>query len=212
MSFKFMGRRFYNFPDFLFRMKYYISMNLRRDGFFNKRYYVRPFVKQLIERFGDKGLIGAEIGVWRGWFSKIMLRKFNMAQLYCIDPYIRNAGIAGCERDKKIAYDNLQRYIEFDNNVSFTYKKSLDCDFADNIFDFVYLDGEHKFSTVYAELRKYYNYVKSGGLLGGHDINQIQVAIAVIRFCEEYGLEYSFQDLDFWIWKPDKDKKVDDSE
>jgi len=171
-------------------------MNLRRDGFFNKRYYIRPFAKQLIEKFDTDELIGVEVGVWRGWFSKILLRKLNMGQLYCIDPYIAKDGDAGCKHDKQVAYDNLSSF-----NVDFIYKKSLDCKFSKDMFDFVYLDGEHKFSTVYAELKKYFEYVKPGGLLGGHDINQIQVALAVIRFCEEYGLDYGFQDFDFWIWK-----------
>ena len=40
------------------------------------------------------------------------------------------------------------------------------------------------------------------GSHGGHDIDQVQVAMAVVDFCKEYGLEYSMQDRDFWIWKP----------
>ena len=198
----FMGRRFYSFSDFYFRVILYIRMNIRRDGFFHKRYYLRPFVKQIIDHFGDAELVGAEIGVWRGWNSKLILKNLNMAQLYMIDPYDMGGGKAGCDYDKRVAWDNLLYWVEEKGNANFVYKKSLDVDFSKDMFDFVYLDGEHKYSTVFAELRKYYGYIVPGGLLGGHDIDQVQVAMAVVDFCKEYGLEYSMQDRDFWIWKP----------
>jgi len=205
-----MKREFFGVGDFVFRTNYWIRMNLRRDGFFNKRYYLRPFLKQLINKFGDKELIGCEVGVWRGYNSKLILKNLNMGCLYLVDPYIADDDKAGCSKDKQRMNDNLCHWIQGVGNAHPHYMKSTDMDLSEDMFDFVYLDGCHKYDVLSEELRLFYPAVVSGGMLAGHDINQIQVAMAVVDFCKEMGLEYSFQDLDWWIWKPKKVKKVND--
>jgi hypothetical protein len=57
--------------------------------------------------------------------------------------------------------------------------------FADNSLDFVYLDGNHTYDFVKQDLNAWYNKVKVGGILAGHDYPLKSVKQAVDEFCKD---------------------------
>jgi hypothetical protein len=42
-------------------------------------------------------------------------------------------------------------------------------DFAHGFFDLVYLDGDHSYATVFAEIEAYLPLLEAGSWIGGHD-------------------------------------------
>ena len=61
--------------------------------------------------------------------------------------------------------------------------------FNDESVDFVFIDADHRYNFVYADIRNWLPKVKPGGWLGGHDYNQ-EVELAVHHiFEDELGLD-----------------------
>lgn len=46
--------------------------------------------------------------------------------------------------------------------------------FPDNYFDFVFIDGDHQFESVYSDISLYYPKVRTGGFFGGDDWPGVQ--------------------------------------
>ena len=49
-------------------------------------------------------------------------------------------------------------------------------------FDFIYIDGNHKYEFVKFDLENYYNLLKSGGYLVGDDYRIESIKTAVLEF------------------------------
>ncbi len=62
--------------------------------------------------------------------------------------------------------------------------KSEDCldKIPEKEFDFVFLDSDHTFDVVTKELKLFWPRLKTGGVIGGHDFNQVEVQRAVNDF------------------------------
>lgn len=160
------------------------------------------FVKFLKTYYGDKPLVGVEIGVNRGDNSESMLKTLNIKKLYVIDPYLEIDLYGNAEERKQDAFNRLKYY---GNKVCFIYKKSLDAiaDIPDDL-DFVYIDGEHTYPSVSSEIRLYYPKIKKGGVLGFDDFSPrcLGVANAIIEFVFENNFELlSGKFTDCWIVK-----------
>ena len=163
--------------------------------------YPRPF-----ERFAVKGngLIGAEIGVFRGRHAFHILNNISIRNLYLIDPYesyeeFGSKGMYDELLDAKIEAGFALR--EFDN-ISWIYKNSSDAvKLVPNNLDFVYIDGNHEYNFVKEDIENYYPKLKVGGVLGGHDITIPDVAKAVCELVAKYDLEINIRLDDWWIIK-----------
>jgi hypothetical protein len=125
---------------------------------------------QLTVLFKELGYkVGAEIGVHRGEYSETLCKNNPGLKLYGVDPYK--------------AYDQYNNQQEVDDyneeaktrlepyNYRFITKPSLDAvrDFEDESLDFVYIDGNHEFDYVTADMTLWSEKVKPGGIISGHD-------------------------------------------
>lgn len=124
----------------------------------------RRELPQFLER---DGLIGIELGVAGGWYSKRLMESGLFKELYGVDLY-------GDHHDTK-------EYIKALKNVGMgkpywllrmSFEDALDA-FPDEFFDFVYIDGyahtgEERGKTMFDWLAK----VKVGGMIAGHDYHQ----------------------------------------
>ncbi|MDP2578633.1 class I SAM-dependent methyltransferase [Shimia thalassica] len=113
------------------------------------------------------GLVGIELGVAGGWYSKRLNESGLFSELYGVDLY-------GDHHDTK-------EYIEALHNVGLrekywllrmSFEDALDV-FPDEYFDFVYIDGyahtgEERGKTMF----DWYNKVKVGGMIAGHDYHK----------------------------------------
>lgn len=156
-----------------------------------------------------RGLVGVEIGTYRGHFAKALLDNLNIKKLYLIDPYEDYPAyednnyfpLARAERD---AHRRLKGY----KNVEWVKKYATDAakDIPDSL-DFVYIDGNHSYESVKEDIKTYYPKLREGGVLGGHDFynghcsEHDGVIQAVIEFAVKNKLRLYVQAPDFWVIK-----------
>lgn len=55
--------------------------------------------------------------------------------------------------------------------------------------DMVFIDGDHSYAEVSADLEAWYPVVRDGGIFAGHDIHLPDVTIAVAEFASRHGLK-----------------------
>jgi len=118
--------------------------------------------------------VGVELGVFKGEFSKVLLDKWG-GRLYMIDPW-RPLG-----EEYNDACDDLQLYdlyadtaknIKGHETRGFMLRglgEELIDLFEDESLDFIYIDANHSYDYVKADMDMWYPKLKKGGLFAGHD-------------------------------------------
>lgn len=156
---------------------------------------------ELIESL-PKNINVAELGVFKGEFSKQIKRIINPNKLYLIDIFQGEMG-SGDKDGKNMEFINLNEHYlklsEFfkENNDVFIMKGTtieVMNSFENDYLDMVYIDASHEYEDIKKDLNISYLKVKSGGFILGHDyeINRFPgVVKAVNEFCEEHDLEIS---------------------
>jgi hypothetical protein len=184
-----------------------------------------------------RGLTGsaAEVGVHRGAFSEIFLDNWRGREMFLVDPWSipegyeeqakllshydgdRNKDLAHCLRLLK-KHSDRTRYVRrrsLEASLQLTAERlKLGLD-PDNFLDFVYIDGDHRREEVEKDLSHWWQKVKPGGILAGHDVLSSEpynayeeVQPAVLGFAARQGLdvylviEIQFQPWSFFIEKP----------
>lgn len=154
-------------------------MNLKYDPDATYDGTPRPLIQYLKERFGDKKLIGVEIGVYQGSNAIDMLETLTIDRLYLIDPYEEYFD----QRDnKKKAFSAsslrcARRYMMHamkkskDRNKAVIIKKTSHDAYNEipNGLDFVYIDGAHSYEFVKQDIDMYFKKLKESGVIGGDD-------------------------------------------
>lgn len=117
---------------------------------------------------------GAEIGVERGLYSKVLLERNPRLFLYSIDAWTAYSGYRDHVDQKKMnqlledARENLAKYADRNSLIkSFSVEASKD--FGDGSLDFVYIDGNHEYAQTVADISAWDRKVKVGGIVAGHD-------------------------------------------
>ncbi|HEX8620609.1 MAG TPA: class I SAM-dependent methyltransferase [Allosphingosinicella sp.] len=156
-------------------------------------YYVLTSREALIRQL-PRGGVGAEIGVAKGTFAAAILEAAEPRELHLIDPWshletgpdpLQASGhlesvdralggtfappAANAQGDS--AFAAVEARFAGDSRVrlhrQFSYKAAPG--FADGSFDFVYIDGDHRFEFVLRDLQDFAAKLKPGGLMFGHD-------------------------------------------
>lgn len=147
----------------------------------NRMFDFEDFYNDIAKELPNNCVI-AEVGVAVGASALYLAHKLNelgkVFTLYMID----NMDYGNTDQFniiyKNIINSNLGKYIEL------VWMDSLNasCRFPDVHFDFVFIDASHKYELTKADIRLWYNKVKEGGILAGHDYNDnegIEVKMAV---------------------------------
>lgn len=123
----------------------------------------------LFKELGCK--IGAEVGVRRGGYTKILLDSNPELKMFCVDPWGDYNDGRYTEEVQEGIYQECQKNLE-GYPVEFVRKKSLDAvnDFEDESLDFVYIDGDHRFDGVMQDIIKWYPKIKKNGIIALHDV------------------------------------------
>ncbi len=164
---------------------------LLRRGYKLTRFEPRPMIKACREYFGDNEVRGAEIGVWIGDHAQEILTALNVDKLFLIDPYIAYEDFTGLETysqerldtAKKIAHKRIKGYW-------------VDRTDLPEGLDFIYIDGNHSYKSVMADIELALQKVEHG-IIGGHDYSSEypDVIKAVKR---KFGNEFQFVGNDWW--------------
>lgn len=129
-----------------------------------------------------KEAICAEIGVWKGAFSEQILRHTKPKRLHLIDPWafqddfpdrMYGGSVAKDQSDMDAIHDEVARKFGSLSNVVIDRGMSDEVmgRFADDYFDWVYIDGNHYYDFVLRDLELARAKVRPGGIIAGDDYN-----------------------------------------
>lgn len=147
---------------------------------------------------------GVEVGVQEGLYSEHLLRHWCGAHLISVDPWLSDAAeryvdIANVPQAAHDArYDATRRRLAaFGTRSSVWRMTSLEASerIPHHSLDFVYLDARHDRASVLEDLEAWFDRVRPGGILAGHDYldgvfeaGVFGVKSAVDAFFDERGL------------------------
>ena len=151
-----------------------------------------------------KGGRGAEIGVQRGNFAEVLWETCAPRKLYLIDAW-RHQTATPYAKDKSNVSD--AEHEDFLKQVRARFDRQIHAGSIEIIqewsvaametlprhsLDWIYLDADHTYDGVAADLRAAARILKPGGYLCGHDFgvwpeHAIEVQPAVEAFCAEEG-------------------------
>ena len=145
--------------------------------------------------------VGIEIGSYIG-ASTLMIAKGlnNESILYCIDTWENDAMSEGKWDTLAVFKKNTETIAQ---KIILVKLKSLEAsiNFSDKI-DFIFIDGDHSYEGVKADVNAWFPKLKSGGIIAMHDIGW---ADGVLKVVEEDVKPYlnKFDQLPnmFWGWK-----------
>lgn len=114
---------------------------------------------------------GAEIGVLAGAYSKKLVTVNPGLKLFGIDPWLSYPEFttAGPQSDYETLYAKAKKTVL--PGTVLVRKKSMDAlaDFEDNSLDFVYIDGNHEFTSEANDIHEWQKKVRPDGIVSGHD-------------------------------------------
>ena len=187
---------------------------------------MRPMINFIKTKNSQKKLIGVEIGVSLGNNALNILQNLQIKKLYLIDPYLKYDDYNETEfhdtlpvggRTWKLYNQNQKEQNknfthakntlkEYKSKIKFIRKKSEDT--ADSIpnhsLDFAYIDGNHNYKYVEKDIKLFYQKIKPGGVLGGHNYQIVieGVVEAVDEFVEKNNIELFTKPDDWWVVCP----------
>lgn len=121
---------------------------------------------------------GVEVGVCFGGHAELLRRIWQGRMLYLVDPWEQQDSSVYREPSENQGGVLEKRYREVCEKASKwpgrtgilrAYSVNASLMFADQSLDFGYLDGNHSYAAVTADLESWWPKVKTGGILGGHD-------------------------------------------
>ncbi len=129
-----------------------------------------------------------EIGVDHGYYSYYLLKHSKLDLLWSVDPF----------QGKQARYaDEAQSYLQQFGERSqllrmYSHEAANMAQSAGRRFGFVYIDGDHSYGGVKADIAAWWPLVFHGGILAGHDyvaVERCGVIEAVNEFCAAHGLQ-----------------------
>ncbi len=168
-----------------------------------------------------KNGVGAEVGTWKGDFAAQLLRRTRPLRMYLIDPweYRDDPGYEramfgdrtpGGQAKMDAIHDAvLSRFRREIDAGTVIVRRSRSVEAADGLepLDWAYIDGDHTYEAVRADLEAYYPLVKPGGVLAGDDYGMVGwwedgVRRAVDEFAAAHGCPLTVLGNQFSITKP----------
>jgi hypothetical protein len=127
--------------------------------------------------FNELGLLGngVEIGVSQGVFSSHIRQNWKGEMLYLVDRWIHvpewdDSANVSPEKNEEFYYGVCRMFHPF-RNVQILRMDSLQAaaQFEDGFFDWIYIDADHHYEAVKADLNSWYPKLKNNGIIAGHD-------------------------------------------
>jgi len=154
----------------------------------------------MVEKFKDDAIF-VEIGTWKGKSAIFMAEKIKNSKkkisFYTIDLFENNE-----KNDHSNLIDVNDLFLEAQKNINPVKdfvkiikgsSHEIHKDFKDESIDFLFIDGCHTYEGVKKDLQLWYPKVKKGGVISGHDYNEITAGIkpAVDEFFKFAAKPYS---------------------
>lgn len=175
----------------------------------------RKDIPFLLNRLGLTG-VGVEVGVQYGQFSEYVLRYSKLACLISVDSwkhydkgYGNDSANVSQDEQEKVYAEACERLERFGDRSEVVRMESLKAAkrFDPGSLDFVYLDANHSYNAVKADIQAWFPLVKKGGVFAGHDYLTEERKKEVDReyygvkqAVDELGLEVHITDENFPTW------------
>lgn len=151
----------------------------------------------LADLFGDLGFRrGVEVGVEQGEYAEVLCRANPGGEYIGVDAWKAYRGYRDHVGQRKLDgfYRATQKRLEPYPNARLIreYSTRASRQFEDGSLDWVYLDGNHSFESVTADLVAWSPKLKVGGIMSGHDYvryrlpNLIHVVQAINGWTDAY--------------------------
>jgi len=118
---------------------------------------------------------GVEVGVWKGDFSAMLLRLNRPESLFLVDPWAHADGYerAMYGRRAQPVMDEIYESVvqRFAGRQQVVVRRESSSDAVANLgqLDWAYIDGDHTYEAVKADLEAYGRLVRPGGVMAGDD-------------------------------------------
>lgn len=183
-----------------------------------KRLVGRPTRSALFSDFIPHGLVGAELGVFKGEFSYEILRFNQPRELVLIDVWwtlfgdtypnwgaYTNNGTLKTRKAYELTCNVTKLFPKTKTSIMVGDDRELLLQFPNRYFDWVYIDSSHEYKHTWEELEILEFKVKEDGYICGHDWiadpNNLHYGVykAVNEFCQQKNYAVVFTD-DFTQW------------
>ena len=133
--------------------------------------------RQMLEALPRDG-VGAEVGVWEGTFSKVILEVCTPRRLHLIDPWeydprFNNTGFGRKRNAERMPqmFEQVSATFADDPRVVLHRATSQDAleGMADGALDWIYIDGNHNEPFIGQDLSLARRKVRPGGVIAGDD-------------------------------------------
>jgi len=152
--------------------------------------------------FNDLGFKkGVEVGVYKARFTTCLAKRMPNCQIIGIDAWTVYKGYKDYENNdlESMAQKEAERRTKGFTNVKLIKDWSMDAvkQFEDESIDFVFIDANHDFECVVADIAAWSKKVRRGGIVCGHDYfknkrHNFGVVEAVNGWCDAYDIKPLF--------------------
>ena len=150
---------------------------------------------------------GAEVGVAFGGHSEAILQTTGVEKLYAVDSYQHRSEYDDPMNLPQPVFDRLyqrtgQRLGAFGDRVTQVRLDSVEA--ARQINEplrFVYIDGDHSYQGIRADLEAWFPLIREGGIIAGHDYGQPAfpgVKAVADHFFKRFGLSVTHEGKGVW--------------
>ncbi len=151
-------------------VKHYFGINTLWRGRNDIPDEKREILPVLFDKMGLKK--GAEIGVEKGKFSKVLCDLNPGVELFCIDAWDTIPGYREHVTQEQLdgfQRETAERLEGYNAHIIKGYSLDRVKEFDDESLDFVYIDGNHDFQNVVNDVIEWSKKVRTGGVISGHD-------------------------------------------
>lgn len=143
---------------------------------------------EMLEYLDVKG-VGIEIGTLRGLFAGQILENANLSEFHIVDcwkvlPKEEYEDYQKYDQAKwDSIYEGVKRKFSKNKEVQIHKGKSVPMskNFPNEYFDFIYIDANHSYEGVLADIKAWLPKLKKGGVIAGHDYDLDSVKKAVFE-------------------------------
>ena len=136
---------------------------------------ISPFdeyaLASLLKGLGGKRIVALEIGSWMGAGSTRVLADYA-DEIVCVDTWsgtenTEQAGIASQTDPFKLFLQNTRNFEEKVTPVK-SESDEIGSLFADETFDFIFIDGDHRYAQTKRDIQNCLPKLRRGGIISGH--------------------------------------------
>lgn len=169
---------FGNYHEYLMRLPGGKNESKAGDGIYDMRPGPHYSLKPLLKEVKGENLVMVEIGSYTGQSTVEFAKSGKFSRIYAVDTwengYFNDPPLwHGSMEEAEKLFDG--RMFEF-NNCFKVKQSSVNAakTFENSSLDFVYIDVDHTYKSVKADIQAWLPKIKSGGIIAGHDYDLAQ--------------------------------------